>query len=157
MTNAVEFNLAEHVKRIVPSVFTSMTSVTATLSNNQEELQSERISGAIGIAGDNVNGAIYLHFPEALARQIARAMLEDTDGATAGDNEANDVVGELSNIICGGVKSALNDANYWCALSTPSVIRGSFKVEAGPDMLVETFYFVWLGQRFAVETHLKFD
>lgn len=156
MITATEFNVAEHICETVPDMFETLIFAKATVTQDDAPLASERISGAIGLAGDDVTGSVYLHLPESFARQAARAMLEGTAGQNAGDSEVNDVVGELTNIVSGVLKSALCDAGHFCAVSTPSVIRGVFSVDAAPDLRVETFYFICLGQRLAVEVHLKF-
>jgi CheY-specific phosphatase CheX len=156
MTTATEFNVGEHIRDTVPDLFETLICAKAAVSPDKTPLPIERISGAVGLAGDGVTGAVYLHLPEHFVRQAARAMLQGTPGANVGDSEMNDVVGELTNIVSGVLKSALCDSGQFCAVSTPSVIRGVFTVEAAPDLSVESFYFVCLGQRLAVEVHLKF-
>ena len=73
------------------------------------------------------------------------------------DNGAvNDVASELTNMIGGGIKSALNDAERPCAMSTPSIVRGlGFTIELAPGARSETFVFDCHGERLAVEVHLK--
>lgn len=156
MTIATEFAVAEHIYETVPDIFETLIFAKAIVTQDQTPLALERISGTIGLAGDDVTGSVYLHLPESFARQAARAMLEGTGSQNAGDGDVNDVVGELTNIVSGVLKSALCDAGYFCTVSTPTVIRGVFSVDAAPDLSVETFYFICLGQRLAVEVHLKF-
>ncbi len=156
MTTATAFNVADHICDTVPDMFDTMISARAVRTTDTTPIRAERISGAIGLVGDSVTGTVYLHLPEQFARQAARAMLAGTSGQNAGDSDMNDVVGELTNIVSGVLKSALCDAGQFCAVSTPSVIRGVFSVEAAPDLTVESFFFVCLGQRIAVEVHLKF-
>lgn len=148
------FNTAENIAAIVPNVFETMLGLQAVAADTAT-LPTQRISGAIGIAGETVNGTVYIHMSEALGRDVTRAMLQCTPGQNAGDNEVNDVIGELSNMIGCKLKSLLNDADIFCAISTPSVIRGAFAIEAPPDVHAEKCYFSCLGQRFAVEVHLQ--
>jgi chemotaxis protein CheX len=156
MSIATEFNVAEHLREIVGDVFQTMVSAPAVLTKDHDPLPPERISGTIGIAGDNVTGAVYLHLPDALARAVTRTMLQDTSGQGASDNDMNDVLGELTNMVGGGLKSHLNDAGFFCAMSTPSIIRGIFAVDVTPDLSTDKIFFLCLGQRFVVEVHLKF-
>ena len=156
MITAAEFHVAPHICDTVPDMFDTLISARALPSADHSPLPAERISGAIGLVGDSVTGSVYLHLTEQFARQAARAMLQGTPGQNVSDSDTNDVVGELTNIVSGVLKSALCDAGHFCAVSTPSVIRGVFTVEAAPDLSVQTFYFVCLGQRLAVEVHLKF-
>lgn len=155
-TTTQTFNTAEHVAAIVPNVFETMLGLKAVAAD-EIELPAERVSGAIGIAGERVNGSVYVHLPESLAREVTRSMLQCTLGQDAGDSDVNDVLGELGNMIGCGLKSKLNDADVPCAVSTPSVIRGAFTVEAPPGVRAEIFYFACLGQRFVVEVHLQFN
>jgi CheY-specific phosphatase CheX len=151
-----KFQVVDHIPAIVPRVFQTMmgAEVTVTLSR---PFTGERISGAIGIAGETVTGTVYLHLPLKLAEAVTRAILQMPATEPIGDTEINDVVGELSNMVGAGLKSQLNDADYFCAVSTPSVIRGSFVVEAMQGATTDLFYFECLGQRLAVEVHLNLD
>ncbi len=77
---------------------------------------------------------------------------------TLGDNDVNDVIGECTNMLAGGLKSALCDKGYECAVSTPAIIRGtSFNIESLPDVRHELMVFECDGARFAVEVHIKFN
>lgn len=155
-TTSTSFNTGEHVAAIVPNVFETMLALPVSIVN-PGLLPATRVSGAVGIAGEHVNGTVYIHLPETLAREVARALLQATPGQAASDNDVHDMVGELANMIGGGLKSKLCDADVFCAMSTPSVIRGAFAVEAPPGVRAEMFYFACLGQRFAVEVHLQFN
>lgn len=152
----VEFNIAEHITLIVSNVLDTMLALKVAPAT-AGLLPSNRISGAIGVAGDQITGTIYVHLPETLAHEVTRALLQASPGQIAGDSDVHDLVGELANMIGGGLKSKLCDADIFCAMSTPSVIRGAFDVEAPPGVRVEKFYFACLGQRFAVEVHLQFN
>jgi CheY-specific phosphatase CheX len=152
-TTPTSFNTGEHIATIVPNVFETMLALPISVVN-PGPLHAARVSGTLGIAGEQVTGTVYVHLPESLARDIARSLLQSTPGQAASDNDVHDMVGELANMIGGGLKSKLCDADIFCAMSTPSVIRGAFAVEAPPCVRAETFYFACLGQRFAVEVHL---
>lgn len=153
-TTEPQFKVSEHISAIVAHVFETMLA-SKVVPANATKLPPERVSSAIGIAGDRVTGTVYLHFPEILAREVTRAMLQCTPGQNAADNDVNDVIGELGNMVGCRLKSLLNDADIFCAVSTPSVIRGAFAVEAPPDVTAEIFFFSCLDQRLAVEVHLQ--
>lgn len=157
MSTAIEFNVTEQIREIVPNVFDMMLATPAVLTKDESPLPTGRISGTIGIAGESVTGAIYLHLPEPLARSAACTMLGDPTGQTIGDDETNDAVGELTNMVAGALKSALCDIERHCAVSTPSVIRGVFEVEILPELAVKKYFFNCLNHRMAVEVHLKFE
>lgn len=149
-----KFIVNEHMAGIVAHVFETMLALNVVAAS-PTKLPGERVSSAIGIGGERINGTVYLHFPEKLAREVTRAMLQCTPGQNAGDNDVNDVIGEMGNMVGCRLKCLLNDADIFCAVSTPSVIRGAFTVDAPPDVTAEIFYFSCLGQRLAVEVHLQ--
>lgn len=155
-TTETKFKVSDHINGVVSHVFETMLAQPAIPATAIARPSSDRISGAIGIAGDTLNGTIYLHFPTTLAADVARAILQTPPEEPPGDAEINDVVGEMSNMVGAKLKSLLNDADVYCAVSTPSVIRGSFAVEAPQDVTAETFYFSCLNQGLAVEVHLQF-
>jgi CheY-specific phosphatase CheX len=116
----------------------------------------DRICGSVGFAGEKINGVVYLHLSASFAISATTAMLGLSAEELNGDSEANDVVGEMTNMLAGGLKSALCDHGAPCAVSTPSIIRGSsFEVEPVPD--VERFWlpFQCGDDRVFVEVHIK--
>ncbi len=152
--SAVEFCLRDIVRDAVPRVFETMLSLPVAPLPAAPSARAERVSGTIGIGGERVSGAIFVHFPEALAGHVTAAMI---GGASAADSSAqNDVVCELTNMIGGAIKSALCDATWPCAMSTPSVIRGmAFSVELPPGAVAEKFFFDCKGECLALEIQLK--
>jgi len=83
-----------------------------------------RVTGSVGFAGEKVTGAIYLHMSAPFAKIVAAAMLGLKPGEISDENEVNDVVGEATNMVTGGLKSWLCDSGAECAMSTPAIIRG---------------------------------
>lgn len=151
-----KIQVGDHIDATVAQVFATMLSLTVTRTS-RGPLPPARISGAIGIAGEQITGTVYLHFPEALAHVVTRAMLQLPELEALAESDVNDVMGELSNMVGCRLKSVLNDADIFCAVSTPSVIRGAFAVEAPQDVSAERFYFICQDQRFEVEVHLQLE
>lgn len=156
MTHApLQFSLREWMNSIVPTVFATMVSLEARPTPPTSHPRSgvgERVSGAIGIAGESLTGAVYLHLSLAFATEVAALML----GAAPRPADVNDVVGELCNMIGGKLKSLLADHGAPCAMSPPSIIRGaSFAIESMPDARLETYRFDCLTYQLAVEIHLQ--
>jgi len=70
----------------------------------------------------------------------------------SGESEINDVVGEFTNLVPGGLESHLNDLGAGCAVSTPGIIRGnSFVVETAPEVVREYIAFDCENTRILVE------
>ncbi len=87
------------------------------------------VAGSVGFIGD-VNGVVYVHVTAGFARKLASRMLGLAEAELEGDEMVNDVIGELSNMIVGNVKSRLCDSGAPCVLTIPSIVRGqNFKIE----------------------------
>ena len=144
------------MSRHLVDVFDTMLTMKAVLDPRASVPPfEERVTGCVAFAGDHINGAVYLHLGTPFANQVAAAMLglgvEDL-----GEAEVNDVVGEATNMLTGGLKSWLCDSGAECAVSTPSIIRGSsFVIEPVPDVLREWLVFDCDHTRIVVEIHVK--
>jgi len=115
----------------------------------------ERVTGSVAFAGEHISGAVYLHLGTAFAGQVAAAML-GLAPADLGEAEVNDAVGEVTNMLTGGLKSWLCDSGADCAVSTPAIIRGSsFAIEPVPDVRREWLIFNCDRDRVVVEIHVK--
>ena len=89
-----------------------------------------QIVGSVSFAGE-VKGSINIHLSEGFAKVVTAAMLEMEPEEIEGKDEIYDVIGELSNMVGGDLKSRLVDSGFSCALSIPTIIRGNdFKIES---------------------------
>ena len=152
--------LGDYMARHFVDVFGTMLSLEAAVSSHTVPLphDQQKVSGSVGFAGENVTGAIYVHFSDTLARRATASMLGLPEAEITGDAEVNDVVGEVANMLTGGLKSWLCDAGAPCAMSTPAIIRGaSFCIEPMPDVEREVLIFECSGERVEVELHIKIN
>jgi len=149
-------NICEFMSRHLVDVFETMLSMKATLAANATMPPfEERVTGSVAFAGEHINGAVYLHLGTPFATRIAAAML-GLEPADLGEAEVNDVVGEVTNMLTGGLKSWLCDSGAECAVSTPAIIRGSaFVIESVPDVNREWLIFNCDQNRIVVEIHVK--
>ena len=85
----------------------------------------ERVTGASALAGETSTARFICICPRRSPRRVAAAMLGLAPEDLGRCNEVNDVVGEASNMLTGGLKSWLCDSGAECAVSTPAIIRGS--------------------------------
>lgn len=155
---ALSFDVSQLVRDTFINVFDAMLSLKATACSETLPLgPGPRVTGSIGLAGENLTGAVYLHFFEPFARQATAAMF-GLNEAELSQSEVNDAIGELCNIVAGGLKSSLCDASFPCAVSTPAIIRGTaFQVETPMEGQRTDLSFDCQGQRVAVEVHLNFN
>lgn len=111
------------LNRYVPEVLQMMAGVNAVPGDGNEsapaETHLEGIAGSIGLSG-KVTGIVYTAFSDDLAKMIAGKIM----GGDVGEQEVCDVVGELTNMITGNLKSRLCDMGFNCSLSIPSVVVG---------------------------------
>jgi len=156
-TTASSFDVRAPIHAIIPNVFDTMLGLPLAPARADATRPGDGlITGFVGIGGENVCGAVYLHFPEALAQQAAAAMLGLGAGETAADADVNDVVGELCNMVAGGLKGLLCDAGLPCAISAPAIVRGGdYSIETSEDVPRQKFFFDCQEHRLAVEVHLK--
>ena len=113
MVSAVEngFSMCELAVRPV-----GITTVPSSLSNG-------KVTGMIGANG-HCTGFIMVNFPERVATQAVSGLLQD--GFTTLNHQVIDGVGELTNIIAGGIKSRLASTPWSISsITIPSVIVGS--------------------------------
>ena len=147
--------LARH---LVDVLETMLAAKAELLPDHGMPVHAERVSGTVGFAGDNVNGAVYLHLSGAFARRGASGLLGLSADDKISDGDVNDVVGEMANMLTGGLKSWLCDAGLHCAVSTPAIIRGcNFDIESTPDVERARLVFNCAGEQVAVEIHIKID
>jgi len=155
VTSAVREFLVRHLVE----VFSTMLSLPALpVEEAMPAHVQERISGSVGFVGETVTGAVYLHVPAPFATRITCAMLGLPAEETPGEADVNDVIGEVTNMLAGGLKSWLCDAGATCALTTPAIIRGSsFQILASEGVSKIQFHFASDADRGLVEVHVKFS
>jgi chemotaxis protein CheX len=159
LTTAPALDIRHFLNGHLVDVFDTMLSMKAIPApDGQLPAFAERMTGSVGFGGSAVTGAVYLHLSADFANQIAAKMLGLPPEEKLGENDVNDVVGECTNMLAGGLKSAFCDKGHECAVSTPAIIRGtSFNIESLPDVRQELMIFESDGGRFAVEVHIKFN
>ena len=160
MTNTIQTTDINHyLSGHLASVFDTMLTMQAVPSTDAgtPTLTGERVTGTVGMAGEAVTGQLYLHLPATFATQATAAMLGLPPEEIAGDSEVNDVIGEVTNMITGGLKSWLCDAGAVCALTTPAIIRGTaYTVTPKPGVQIILIAFDCQGHHGLVEVHIKF-
>jgi chemotaxis protein CheX len=131
MNDINTLDLKDMVEKVTCRVFDTMLSMdVGVVAQPPSPLNGSRIVGSVGFAGDAV-GIVRIHVDPSLARIMTAAMLGMEPDEVEGDEEMHDVIGEVSNMIGGDVKSRLCDSGFPCQLSIPSIISGNdFKIES---------------------------
>lgn len=102
--------------------------------------QAGEVTGLIGVHGD-VSGFLSLNTAESLALHLVGGLLDETH--TVLNPQVVDGVGELTNIVAGGIKSALAGSDWaFSQITVPSMIVGNgYQVAfgSGLELLSVTF------------------
>jgi chemotaxis protein CheX len=98
------------------------------------------VTGLIGVHG-RVSGFVSLNMAEGVARAAVGGLLQDRFDTITG--QVIDGVGELTNIVAGGIKRGLRDSQWaFSHMTVPSVIIGQqyqIAYSRGMEFLVVTF------------------
>jgi chemotaxis protein CheX len=105
--------------------------VFATMLNTQVDFGSPELqiepgpftAGTVGFTG-KFNALIYVHTNRAFARTMTCKLLGLTDSMIEGQEMVNDVMGEMTNMHAGHMKSRLCDSGMPCSITIPTVVCG---------------------------------
>jgi flagellar motor switch protein FliN/FliY len=138
-----DLNLKAIVSESVIDVFDTMLSAKLEIADKilPDSLEEIRDVGSVCFAGD-ATGMVSIHVGDNFSRELAAEMLGMEIEELEGDAEIRDMLGELSNIVGGSLKSTFTDVGLACALSTPSFTTGTdFKIESLNMAKYERFAF----------------
>lgn len=88
----------------------------------QSEIAKGDVSGLIGMVGPQVKGSLSITFDEGLALTIMERMVGERPESI--DGEVGDMVGEVTNMICGNAKRDLSERGFEFGMATPIVVSG---------------------------------
>lgn len=157
MTDISKLDLKGFCTHSTRGVFHTMLSMDVNFvdANPSMELSGSKVVGCVSFAGD-VIGNICVHVPKEFARIMTAAMLGMEVDEVEADEEIHDVIGEVSNMVGGDMKSKLCDAGFPCVLSIPNVTSGSdFKIESKGWMRHDKVAFQQLDHLSMVEVFIK--
>lgn len=118
--------ISQYVRGAVREIFSTMLELEAVCCEGVPEevglpITLQGISGSVGFAG-KMNGILYLNFSDEMAKNCSCHIL-GSDPATITEEEVGDVIGELTNMVTGNLKSKMTDKGYNCQLSIPNILR----------------------------------
>ncbi|MDY0398874.1 MAG: chemotaxis protein CheX [Desulfuromonas thiophila] len=114
---------------------------------------SDSISGMLGFAGD-VQGMLTIHCPAAVALAVTAGLLGmEVDSV---DDDVKDTIGELANMVLGGIKEGFAANGVAISLAIPTVLAGrSYRVSGMDDAHWTLVPFTMAEGEFLVELKLK--
>ena len=149
------FDLPTFLRGATREVFDTMLSMELNEQGAQSLSDGSRIVGSVSLAG-NVSGTVNIHVSETFAAQITANMLGMEMDEIESDEEVHDVIGELSNMIGGDLKSRLCDAGFVCELSIPSITSGKdFNIESKGWAVKESVCFQYQDHIALIEAFIK--
>ena len=125
-------DLKASVANSMQEVFNTMLPMEAELIDAElaEIDNGDRIVGSVSFAG-SVMGNVNIQVNEVFARLMTATMLGMDMDESIGEEEVFDVIGELSNMVGGNLKSRLYDFGFPCNLSIPSITSGGhYRIES---------------------------
>ena len=157
MSNIANFDIKSHIIESIVEVFDTMVSMKIEHSDSepQDTGEADCVVAAVNFAG-NVAGILNIQVTTDLARLMTANKLDLEPEALEGDGEIKDLLSEISNIVGGNLKSALNDAGLACELSTPSMTYGDdLTINSSNMERFERFVFMHQQDWIFVEIGLK--
>ena len=157
MRELENFDIRSKVAESVLEVFDTMLSmeVEASEEDAAEGVGVSRIVGTLNFAGD-VTGIFNIQVTTEFARRMSASLLGTEPEEVESQEEIKDLIAEISNIVGGSLKSALNDAGHPCIISTPAVTYGTdFTIKSLNMYRFERFVFVHEQNSIFVEIGLK--
>ena len=119
------------VSDTLTETFDTMLSMQLTPADAAEDAQldEDRIVGAVNFAGEVV-GTLSFQVSRPYSRMLTASMLGMEPDEEIDEETIRDVIGELTNIVTGNLKTEFVDAGLSCIISTPRITTGSdFKVD----------------------------
>jgi chemotaxis protein CheX len=118
-TESLKDTVLDAAKEVFESmVFTSLEESCAAVSPSDTAFLA-----SITFHGD-IQGCLSVHCDPPCARSIAAGMLCAGTGEELGDGDIIDALGEVANMVMGGVKARIQDQIKNVEISIPSVIHG---------------------------------
>jgi len=159
MSEIGTLDLKKLIGNAVDEVFETMLSMEVELLKGDFDisLNGDRIVGSVSFAG-KVMGSIRIEVNTDFGRLITAGMLGMEPEEVEGTEEIYDVIGEMSNMIGGDLKSRLCDSGLPCELSIPSITSGKdFTIEAKDWVKHEKLGFRHQGHIGFLEVFMKRD
>jgi chemotaxis protein CheX len=145
-------DLEKHIIAATTNVFQTMVMMDVDPAPPRDQpIRSfeQTISGMLGLSGD-LQGTLNIHFPYTAAKLITGNLLGMPVESI--DADVRDAIGEIANMVAGGLKIGLASYNLNVNLSTPTTIAGdSFTINRISKAEGITIPFHVAGERILVD------
>ena len=157
MSDIENFDIRSHIIDAIVDGFNTMVSMEVEFFDSEppDTTGTGRLVATVNFAG-NVVGLINIQVDSALIGLMMAGMRDVGPAEVEDDGEIKSLLAEISNIVGGNLKFALNDAGYRCAISTPSFTHGTdFTIKSLKMEGVERFIFTHQENYIFVEVSLN--
>ena len=157
MSDLENFDIRSHIIDAIVDVFNTMMSMEVELFDSElpDTTGTGRMVATVNFVG-NVVGLINIQVDSALSGLMMASMPDNEPAEVEDDGKIKSLLAEISNIVGGNLKSALNDTGYRCAISTPSLTHGAdFTIKSLKMEGVERFIFTHQENYIFVEVSLN--
>ncbi|HAV62672.1 MAG TPA: hypothetical protein DCY13_09930 [Verrucomicrobiales bacterium] len=119
--------IGRFISDVTPNVIATMLNWPAPRETRSAEAETpgtfhlNAVTGSIGFCG-HLTGTLFFSMSSAQASEMAGALL--CSPIAADSHECLDVVGELTNMIAGGLKTRLSNHGVSTVMTIPSIVRG---------------------------------
>ena len=126
MSSIENLDIRTQVIDLIVETFDTMVSMEIEISDSEppDHAGVSRMVATVNFAG-NVIGLIKFQVSSDLSRLMMANMLDLEPEAVEDEAEIKNFLAQISNIIGGNLKSALNDAGHPCVISPPSLTYGT--------------------------------
>jgi len=142
----------EEISQFVNDIWSTFLSVKVSTTSKpfKPKGQGNTLAGCVQITGE-WQGSVTLYAPKEIGRKIAATMYS-LDEAAVENQQIQDVVGEITNILAGNIKSILPAP---CSISLPSVAVTDFNLHHPGSEMLSAVNFDCEGLPFLVVMHHK--
>lgn len=142
----------EEIKQFVTDIWSTFLSVKVTPTSTpfKPKGQGNTLAGCVQITGE-WQGSVTLYAPKEIGRKIAATMYS-LDETKVDNQQIQDVIGEITNILAGNIKSILPAP---CSISLPCVAITDFNLHHPGSEMLSTVNFDCEGLPFLVVMHHK--
>jgi len=157
MSDIKNFDIRTYIIDAIVDVFNTMVSMEVEFFDSEppDATGTVRMATTVNFAG-NVVGIINIQVDATLSGLMMASMLDIDPTEVEDDGKIKGLLAEISHIVGGNLKSALNDAGHRCVISTPSITYGAdFTIESLKMERLERFIFTHQENYIFVEVGLK--
>jgi chemotaxis protein CheX len=157
-----ETAVANCIENAVNQVFLTMLELKTNAEPHETQFtpppfELGEVNGNVSFTG-KMTGMVFFTLNKQLAQIVTARIIGDAQGVY--DCEENDVIGELTNMITGNLKTQMADKGYNCQLSIPNVTRGEAISISGRGFdvaVTKKFHVPELTQEFVVRVLVKLE